>query len=162
MHAGIFEPLREVECLERARISLEEAIAIAQQNGGTVVDADYRQDEELGCLRGKAGAYDITVADGPKITTVSIDAASGKPDNRELAEVMSTLFEEGLHFEGSPSDMARIAPALSISMSEAVERAKSHGGMALSAWIDRNGQTIGYAVKIVQQGRVHTIWIDAT
>jgi len=160
-HLGVFEPAREVECFGRARISLKDAIAAAEMRGGRALDADYRQDEELGCLRDTPGAYDITLLAAGKIGVVSVDARSGQVGPRQEASVMDALLESG-RFEGSHAEMARIMPKMSKSISEAIDMAEAEGGKAMVAWIEAKTGKPGYTVKLVQRGRVHVTWVDAS
>ena len=161
-HLGIFEPYREVSCLAHARLSLTEAIAAAQQGGGTALDADYREDEEMGCLGDNPGVYDITLFGPGEITAVSVDANTGKVGPRQQAGVMNALFSSGIRFEGSSGDMARLIPGLSMTLSEAISMTERQGGKALAAWVEVRDQKPGYTVKTVQNGRVYVAWVDAS
>jgi uncharacterized membrane protein YkoI len=157
-HLGVFEPAREVQCFEAAKVSLKDAIAAAEARGGKVLDADYRQDEELGCLRNNPGVYDITLLVDGKISVVSVNARSGDVGPREEESVMNFLFG-GARFEGSPVDMARAMPGMSIDISQAIDIAEEQGGRAMVTWIERKDGKPGYTVKLVQRGRVHKTWI---
>jgi hypothetical protein len=108
-HLGEFEPFRKVACFEAARVSLNDAIAVAEEQGGNAIDADYRQDEEMGCLQNNPGVYDITLLVSGRITVVSVDARSRQVGPRQEAGVMNALLG-GERFEGSPADMARMGP----------------------------------------------------
>jgi uncharacterized membrane protein YkoI len=160
-HVGEFEPYREVACLEAARISLKQAIAAAEAaENGRVLDADYRQDEEMGCLRDNPGAYDVTLLAGGKISVVSVDARSGQVGPRQEEGVMNALLAGG-RFEGSPADMARIVPRLSMTAVQAIDAAEQQGGSAMVTWIEERNGKPGYTVKLVQRGRVRVTWIEA-
>jgi uncharacterized membrane protein YkoI len=159
-HVGVFEPFREVECLARARVSLKDAIAAAEARGGTTLDADYREDEEMGCLQNNPGDYDITLLTGGRINVLSVDARSGEIGPREEAGVMNALLGAGSRFEGSPADMARLAPRLSINISQAIDIAERQGGKAMAAWIEGKDGKPGYTVKVVEKGRVRVTWVD--
>jgi hypothetical protein len=159
-HAGVFEPFREVECLERAPVSLRDAIAAAEAGGATALDADYRQDEELGCEMGAAGAYDVTLVQNRTISLVSVDARTAAPGPRQPEGVMNALFGSGARFEGSPAYMAQMSARMTIPLSEAVRRAEMDGGKALAAWIEAKDGRPGYTVKVVKEGRVDVTWID--
>jgi uncharacterized membrane protein YkoI len=158
-HVGIFEPFREVECLQRAKVSLKEAIATAESSGGKALDADFREDEEMGCLGDNPGAYDITFLAGETISVVSVNARSGVLGPREDASVMNVLFGSA-RFEGSSVDMARSVPALGIGISQAITIAERQGGKAMSAWIEAKDGMAGYTVKVVKNGRVRVTWVD--
>jgi hypothetical protein len=139
-HLGAFEPLREVACFQAARVSLREAIATAEGGNGRAIDADYRQDEELGCLQNDPGAYDITLLAGNRIEVVSVDARTRQVGPREPAGVLSALLG-GERFEGSPSDMVRIVPRLGIDISQAIGIAEQQGGKAMVAWVEAKQRT---------------------
>ena len=161
-HLGVFEPFREVSCLQRAKVSLKDAVAAAETGGGRTPDADYRQHEELGCLRNNPGVYDVTVFAGGMISVVSVDAASGHVGPQEQAGVMNAIFHEGEHFEGSPADMARMIPRLSLNTSQAIGVAEAQGGRAMSAWIEAKDGKPGYTVKVVEGGKVRVMWVDGS
>jgi len=158
-HVGVFEPAREVECLARARVSLKQAVAAAEATGGKALDADYREDRELGCLRNEPGAYDITLVAGGRISVVSVNAGSGQVGPREEQGVMNAVMSGGVRFEGSAADMARLAPGMGVDLSQAVDIAERQGGKTMSVWIEAQGGRPGYAVKVAQNGRVRVTWI---
>jgi uncharacterized membrane protein YkoI len=158
-HIGAFEPFREVSCFQAARISLKDAIAAAEANGGRTLDADYRQDEEMGCLQGDPGSYDVTLLQGGRIDVVSVDARSGRVGPHEEAPVLSALLG-GQRFEGSPSDMVRIIPMLSTTIGQAIDVAERQGGRAMVAWIEEQNGRPGYTIKLVERGRVRVTWIN--
>jgi hypothetical protein len=70
------EPFREVSCFEAAKVSLHDAVEVAQIEGGMAIDAAYRQTQEMGCLEGNAGYYHVTIPLGEKLVPVSVDARS--------------------------------------------------------------------------------------
>ena len=158
-HIGIFEPAREVECLQRARFSLKEAVAAAEATGGKALDADYREDQELGCLRNQPGFYAVTLLNAGRISVVSVNASTGQMGPREEQGVMNALMSGGARFEGSAADMARMSPNLAIGISQAVDIAERQGGKTLSAWIEPQNGRPGYTVKVVQNSRVRVTWI---
>jgi uncharacterized membrane protein YkoI len=158
-HVGIFEPAREVECLQRARVSLKQAIAAAEAGGGKALDADYTENRELGCLSNDPGFYAVTLLTAGRISVVSVNAGSGQVGPREEQGVMNALMSGGMRFEGSAADMARMLPSLAIDMSQAVDIAERQGGKILSAWIEAQDGRPGYTVKVVQNSRVRVTWI---
>jgi uncharacterized membrane protein YkoI len=158
-HFGIFEPSREVVCLEAAPVSLTDALITARAGNGRVLDADYRLDQELGCLQNDPGVYDITVFQDGRISAISVNARTGAVGPREPADVVTSLIG-GSPFPGSHAEMVALVPRLKIIMPQAIEAAQKQGGKAMVAWIEvRNGRA-GYTVKLVQQGRIHETWID--
>ena len=160
-HVGVFEPFREVECLERARVSLKDAITAAEARGGIVLDSNFREDEEMGCLNNNPGAYDVTMLGGTQLFVVSVDANTGSVGPRQPANVLTALMGGGPRFEGSPSEMARIAPAMTTTISQAVDSAQQDGGRAMAAWVEAKNGKPGYTVKVVKNGRVQVTWVDA-
>jgi|SRR6185503_17888877 len=159
-HVGIFEPFREVSCLDRATVSLKDAISAAEASGGRALDADFREDEELGCIRGNAGFFDVTLLTAGKISTVAVNADSRVVASREAQGVMDALFGGGTRFQGSAADMARIAPRLSLDMIQAIDIAERQGAKVMSAWIDEKDGKPGYVVKLVAGGKVRELWVD--
>ena len=157
-HLGIFEPFREVSCFEAATVSLSDAVSIAQGGDGRALDADYRQDQEMGCLQGDPGVYDITLLASGMIYTVSVDAKTRQIGPRQVSNVTTQLLS-GSPFPGSPADMARIVPRLSIDMLQAIDIAEQQGGKAMVAWIEEMDGRAGYTMKLVQGGRVRETWI---
>ncbi len=158
-HVGPFEPYREVTCFSTARISLTEAINKARGGMGRVLDADYRIDEELGCLVGDPGTYDITIYQDGRISDVTVNARTGEIGPREPAGVMTALIG-GHPFVGSHSDMVPLVPRLKLNMPEAIEIAERQGGKAMVAWIEERNGKAGYTVKLAYEGRVRETFID--
>ena len=158
-HVGAFEPFREVSCFEAAKISLKDAIAAAEAEGGRVLDADYRQDTEMGCLQGDPGIYDITLLRAGRIGVVSVDARSGRVGPHQEADVLNELFGTQ-RFEGSPADMVRVLPKLSKKSGEVIDLAERQGGKAMVAWIEERNGKPGYVVKLVDHGKVRVTWMD--
>lgn len=158
-HLGVFEPFREVACFEAARVSLKDAIAAGEAGNGRAIDADYRQDEEMGCLQNDPGVYDITLLTGGRISTVSVDARTRAVGPREEAGVMTALLGAS-PFPGSPAEMTRIVPRLGIGISQAIDIAERQGGKAMVAWVEEKNRRAGYTVKLVERGQVHETWVD--
>ena len=158
-HTGVFEPFREVACFQAATVSLKDAIETAQGGDARALDADYRQDEEMGCLQNDPGVYDITLLTGGRITTVSVDAKTRQVGQRQVSGVMTTLLG-GNPFPGSPAAMTPMIPRLSIDMVQAIDLAERQGGKAMVAWMEEMNGHAGYTIKLVQQGRVRETWID--
>ena len=159
-HAGVFEPFREVECVSGAQVSLKGAVAAAEADGSKALDADYRQDEEMGCIRGFPGVYDVTLLRNGKIDVVSVDARSAALGPRQEASVMNALL--GGHFEGSHADMVPLIPKMRVAMTEAIDVAEQGGGKAMSAWIEARDGKPGFTVKVVEKGRVRITWVNGS
>ena len=163
-HVGVFEPLREVECVQRAQVSLKSAVEAAETEGGSVLDADYRLDDELGCIRGEPGTYDITLLKNGKVDVLSVDARSASVGSHEDANVMNALLNSRTYFQGSYShaDMARMRPNMSVTMAQAIDIAEKPGGKAMSAWVEATGGKPGFKIKVVERGRVRETWVPGT
>ena len=157
--AGI-EPFRNVACFEAAKVSLKSAVVLAEQQGGQAIGARYRQDRELGCLDTDPGVYDVTLLSGNELRVVSVDAGSGEvgprkedksaPDFRILEKVVT----------GAPAPKPDIAPELAITITQAADLAERDGGKAMIAWADTNEGRAGYNVKLVENGKTRTAWVD--
>src|SRR6266852_6106359 len=77
------EPLKDVFCVQRAPVSLKDAVETAEkQSGGRAVDAHFRQDEELGCLTNKPSYYEVTLLSRGALRTVDVDARSNQAQLR--------------------------------------------------------------------------------
>lgn len=158
-HMGVFEPFREVSCFQAAKVSLKDAIAVAEGQDARALDADYRQDEEMGCLNGIPGEYDVTLLAGGRIYTVSVDAGTRAIGPRQPSGAMNALLGGGPRIEGSAADMARMLPTMTVNLSQAIETAEEDGGKVMAAWIEAQNGKPGYTVKLVRQGRVRMGWI---
>src|SRR5258708_23852672 len=76
------EPSKDVFCVQRAPVSLKDALETAEKQGGRAVDAHFRQDEELGCLSNKPSHYEVTLLSGGALKTVDVDARSNQAQSR--------------------------------------------------------------------------------
>jgi uncharacterized membrane protein YkoI len=159
-HIGDLEPYREVSCFSAARVSLTEAINRARGGMGRILDANYRLDDEFGCILNDPGTYDITVYQDGRISQVSVNARTGEIGPREPAGVMTALLR-GEAFPGSHAEMVPLVPRLKINMPQAIEIAERQGGKAMVAWIEEKNGKAGYTVKLVTEGHVRGTWVDA-
>jgi uncharacterized membrane protein YkoI len=158
-HFAHFEPYREVTCFAAARVSLAEAIEKARGGEGRVLDADYRLDDELGCIQDDPGTYDISIYQDGRISDVSVNARTGEIGPRVPEGVMTALIG-GHPFVGSHADMVALIPRLKIIMPQAIAIAERQGGKAMVAWIDEQNGKAGYTVKLVIEGRVRGTFVD--
>src|SRR5258708_18920668 len=76
------EPSKDVFCVQRAPVSLKDALETAEKQGGRAVDAHFRQDEELGCLTNKPSYYEVTLLSRGALKTVDVDAGSNVAQTR--------------------------------------------------------------------------------
>jgi len=160
--AGI-EPFRNVACFEAARVSLKSAVALAEQQGGQAIDAGYREDKELGCYEMDPGVYDVTLFSGNTLRVVSVDANSGEVGTRKTDD---TKPDFGIHdvlekvVTGGRAPKPDIVPQLAITITQATDIAERDGGRAMTVWADTNEGTPGYRVKLVENGKTRTAWVD--
>ena len=156
------EPFREVSCFEAAKVSLHDAVEAAQIEGGVAIDAAYRQPEEMGCLEGNAGYYDVTVLVEGKLVPVSVDARSRQIQPRleqgVVRDVMGQYFERLA--EGSPAQRVPIAEREKLHLGDAIAIAERSGGKAMEARVQARGGKPGYSVKLVDHGKLRMNWID--
>src|SRR5882672_11682029 len=80
------EPLKDVFCVQRAPVSLRDAVETAEREGGRAIDAHFRQDEELGCLTNKPSHYEVTLLSRGELKTIDVDAQSNQAQNRPRDE----------------------------------------------------------------------------
>ena len=157
------EPIKAVECVQRAPVSLKQAVQTAEQQGGRAVDAHFRQDEELGCLTGKRSYYEVTLLSAGKLRTVDVDAqsnsvATGAPGDtsiwKRISKSLDRLFER-------PATASGAAPLAPVTLPEAVARFEAPGTKVVAAQLDQKGDHFGYTVKLVEQGKLKFAWVDA-
>ena len=157
------EPAKDVVCFQSAKVSLTDAILTAERQGGRAVAARYRQDEELGCLVNKPGEYDVTLLDRGALRTVAVDAktrAIGSAEPRGTVFERTSRFLDRL-FEHDSGKSARLAPEVTPGLLESIAIAERSGGKAIKAHIDDKGGRLGYSVKLVNQGKTRTAWVDS-
>jgi len=157
-----FEPFRNVSCFEAARLSLADAIATAERQGGQAIKAAYRQDSEFGCLQNNPGIYEVALLSGGMVRVVSVDARSGQMGPHTNAVAVGLLGEGLLEkiFVRGHVPAVNAAPAVALTISEAAELAEEDGGKAMVAWVDNNEGKPGYRVKLVENGKTRTAWVD--
>ena len=156
------EPYREVACFEGAKVSLRDAVEAAELEGGRAIDAAYRQVREMGCLERDAGYYDVTVLIDGKLSFVSVDAASEQIIARKqqgFARDIGGQFFERL-FEGSPEKHASAAARMQVHLHQAIDTAEKDGGKAMEARAEEKGGRAGYALKLVDHGKLRVTWVD--
>jgi uncharacterized membrane protein YkoI len=128
----------EAQSLSNARISLTEAIRLAEkQANGQAISAEY----EL--KGGNPAYYEIKVlsSDGQKLTRYEISPATGKVNDatdEKIAKLFTRLQPNAI--QNAPTSLTR-----AISTAEA--RA---GGKAVDAEVDRDGDQVQYSVKVVK------------
>src|SRR5258705_1264131 len=156
------EPLKDVFCVQRARVSLKEAVDTAEKQGGRAVDAHFRQDEELGCLTNKPSHYEVTLLSRGELKTVDVDAGSNeaqrRPRDESILNRVSNFLDELL--ESAPAN-PNVAQRVRLSMQAAIDRAEEPNAKVVAAQLEQKDGAFGYTVKLVENGRMKLTWVAA-
>lgn len=159
------EPHRDVACFNRAAVSLGEALVFAgEAREALIVDAEYNCQEELGCVTGSPGGYDVTYFDAGRLERVNVCPVTGAvrpPLERNALESITSL---GFLFDWPESEMRRGAPGLasaSVSIANAVAIAEREGGAkAMAIHLKQESGKTFYAVELVREGTIHLALVD--
>src|SRR5258706_4195229 len=156
------EPLKDVFCVQRARLSLKEAVETAEREGGRAVDAHFRQDEELGCLTNRPSHYEVTLLSRGELKTVDVDAGSNQAQSRPRDESILKRVSNFLDrlVESAPPD-ANAAQRVRLSMQAAIDRAEEPNAKVVAAQLEQKDGAFGYTVKLVENGRLKLTWVAA-
>ncbi len=128
----------EDHALSKAKVSLTQAIGIAEQQGsGHAVSAEYEP------KKGAMGHYEIKVlsADGSKLVKYEVSPSTGKvteASNEPFQKMFTRLKPEAL--QNAPTSLKT---AITTAESEA-------GGKAVAADADRDGDQVKYTVKVAK------------
>jgi uncharacterized membrane protein YkoI len=128
----------EAEALRTAKVSLTEAIHIAEKQGnGHAISAEF---EFKG---GDPAYYDVKVlsSDGSKLTRFDLNPTTGK-----IKETSNEKFEK-LFTRIKPTSIQNAPTSLTRAIATAEQRS---GGRATQAQIDRDGDQVKYTVEIVK------------
>jgi uncharacterized membrane protein YkoI len=129
---------REDATLANAKVSLNDAVGIAEQQGsGLAISADYTP------RKNSMGRYEIKVlsSDGSKLVKYRVSPNSGK-----VTEASNEAFEKV--FTRLKPDALENAPT---SLKSAIKTAEAQtGGKAVDADADRHGDTVRYTVKVAK------------
>ena len=143
------DPAREDAMLSHAKVSLNEAITVAEeQGGGQAIDADYIP------KTGAMGMYDVKVLsmDGKKLLDFNINPDNGRvlKATREHVQKVFTRIK--------PADLQNAQTPLK----GAIKAAEAQtGGKAVMADTDRKGDSVRYTVKVAMaDGTNQTIKIN--
>jgi uncharacterized membrane protein YkoI len=143
------DPAREDATLSRAKVSLNQAITVAEEQGsGEAIDAGYIP------KGGTAGMYDVKVLsmDGKKLLDFNINPDDGRvlKATREHVKKLFTRIK--------PADLQNAQTPLK----GAIKAAEAQtGGKVVMADTDRHGDTVRYTVKVVMpDGTTRTIDIN--
>jgi hypothetical protein len=159
------EPYRDVACFERAAVSLSEAIIFAQgARNALVIDAEYNCQEELGCLSGNPGGYDITYYDNGRLDRVNVCPVTGAVRPPLQRSGLQRIAGLDFLFDWPESEMTRAAPIVAsapVSMLEAVGNAESARGLkAMASHVKTEGGKTYYAIELVDSGRIYLALVD--
>ena len=128
----------EAQAMEKAKISLTEAIRIAEkQGGGQATSAEYE------FKRGNPAYYEVKVLsnDGQKLTKYELSPSTGT-----VKEVSDEKFEK-LFTRIKPTAIQNAPTSLTRAITTAEAQA---GGKAKEAEIDRDGDQLKYEVEVVK------------
>jgi uncharacterized membrane protein YkoI len=143
------DPGREDAMLSHAKVSMNEAITVAEEQGsGQAIDADYIP------KRGAMGIYDVKVLsmDGKKLLDFNINPDNGRvlKATREHVQKVFTRIK--------PADLQNAQTPLK----GAIKAAEAQtGGKAVTADTDRHGDSVRYTVKVAMaDGTSQTIKVN--
>ena len=140
---------REVDILSHAKVSLNQAITVAEEQGsGDAIDVAYIPKS------GDAGLYDVKVLsrDGKKLLDFSINPDNGRVlrATRERVHKVFTRIK--------PADLQNAQTPLKGAIKTAEAQS---GGKAVNADTDRHGDTVQYTVKVAMaDGTSQTIKVN--
>jgi uncharacterized membrane protein YkoI len=129
---------REEQALSNAKISLNQAISTAEQQGsGQAISAEYEPH------KGTAGRYEIKVlsSDGSKLVKYLLSPNTGKvteADNEPFEKVFTRI---------KPNSIQNAPTSLKTAITTAEARS---GGKAIDAAVDRDGDQVKYTVKVAK------------
>lgn len=139
----------DITALEKAAVSMHDAIAITEKaSGGKAIDVSFDDDN--------GGTYDVTIINGDKTEHYTVNAvvkpAAALPDKSLMAKA-------GIETKGE-KDALKMAK---LSLSDAVAKAESQTkGKAIGAELTRKDKATFYDVDVVAAGdKVMQVTVDA-
>jgi len=129
---------REDQMLSHAKVSLNQAIGIAEQQGsGQAIGAEYVSQKS------GVGHYDIKVlsSDGSKLVKYRVSPSTGK-----VTEASNEAFEK-VFTRIKPEALQNAPTSLKTAITTAEAQA---GGKAINADADRDGDQVRYTVKVAK------------
>jgi uncharacterized membrane protein YkoI len=143
------DPAREDAMLSHAKVSMNQAITVAEeQGGGQAIDADYIPKS------GTMGIYEVKVLsmDGKKLLNFDVNPEDGrvlKATRERVGKVFTRI---------KPADLQAVQTPLK----GAIKSAEAHtGGKAVKADTDRQGDTVRYTVKVAMaDGTTKTLKVN--
>lgn len=141
----------EAQAMDKAKISLTEAIHIAEKQGnGQATSAEYE------FKNGNAAYYEVKVLrnDGEKLTQYELSPSTGR-----VKEVSDEKFEK-LFTRIKPTAIQNAPTSLTRAISTAETRS---GGKATEAEVNRDGDQLQYEIKVVKlDGSKETLKINGS
>lgn len=132
---------REDHALSEAKVSLTQAIGVAEKQGsGQAISAEH-ESKHMG--KDKMGAYEIKVlsSDGTKLTKYEVDPMTGK-----VTEASNEPFQK-VFTRIKPADLQNAQTSLKSAITTAESQS---GGKVTDATTDRTGDTVRYTVKVAK------------
>ena len=138
----------DVRALEKAKVSLTQAIDIAARQGnGIAIDAEFEEDDGR-------GTYEVKVLGEGTLVTYTLDAESGSvtdTENERIEQYFTRL---------KPADLRDARTTLGQAIGMAEQRA---GGKAMDAEVEREGDHVEYEVTVARpDGSAQEIRINGT
>lgn len=158
------EPHRDIECFQRARVTLAEAIGTAERTQGQmVIDAEYNCAAELDCVRGNPGQYRVTLYAEGRLNRIGICPAAGVVQPIVEKGTFRRLFDLDFVFDWPESEMLKSGPVAStatVTMRDAIATAEATGGKAMAAHVKSETGKASYIIEIVDKGRLRVVSVD--
>ena len=158
------EPHRDVECFQRARVTLAEAIGTAERTQGQmVIDAEYNCAAELDCVRGNPGQYRVTLFTEGRLKHIGICPAAGVVQPVAEKGTFRRILDLDFVFDWPESEMLKSAPVAAtapFTMRDAIATAEATGGKAMAAHVKSETGKASYIIELVDKGRMRVVSVD--
>jgi hypothetical protein len=158
------EPHRDIECFQRARVTLAEAIGTAERTQGQmVIDAEYNCAAELDCLRGNPGQYRVTLYAEGRLNQIGICPAAGVVQPVVKKGTFRRVLDLDFIFDWPQSEMLKSGPVASTAattMRDAIATAEATGGKAMAAHVKSETGKARYVIELVDKGRMRVVSVD--
>ena len=139
----------DVTDFQRAKITLDQAIAAAQkESGGNAIDANFLK------MNGKTG-YAVSVLADNQIKGLWVDPQSGQatPETRLTTAELNQQSLDKADLSGVHNEKATLAQAIAM--------AEQHsGGKAIDAGVAMHNDSVAYNVQTVLNGKLSTTWVN--
>ena len=158
------EPHRDIECFQRARVTLAEAIGTAERTQGKVViDAEYNCAADLDCVRGNPGQYRVTLYAEGRLDQIGICPAAGVVQPVVQNGPFRRVLELDFVFDWPKSEMLKSGPVAvtaPVTMRDAIATAEATGGKAMAAHVKTETGKARYVIEIVEKSRMRVVSVD--